>query len=221
MLKNLKRYLFIVIVLFTSCRQKPVLPAYTYLYGYGQVEKLNGRVKTLTEEKHIGDIYVFAYVFNGRGDLVETRSSGSGNVNKYNTQYSNGIKKVARGVYFENEKKFEETYVYDKHGLITQFIANTNNLSPDTDRFFFDTTGNLIEHQQYFEKKPIWIFKYRYLYNKSALCSGVEQSMTTWRDDFKTPDKDTTRYITFDSHNNWLKSVDVLNDTTIRKIIYY
>ena len=48
-----------------------------------------------------------------------------------------------------------------------------------------------------------------------------EQSMTTFRDNFNTDHKDTTRYISFDSNNNWTKDVDILNDTTARKITYY
>ncbi|WP_121197581.1 hypothetical protein [Mucilaginibacter gracilis] len=63
--------------------------------------------------------------------------------------------------------------------------------------------------------------KYKYFYNKNQICVGVEQSMTTWRTNFKTPGKDTTRYIAFDSKLNWLKAVNFLNDTITRKITYY
>ena len=213
-------------ILLSSCAPKHQKPASTWLYGYGQVEKVNGKVKTLTTGKFVhGNMKVdFSYSFDDKGNVIkiENKFNGDSDTTKYSTAYNNnGQKMEAIGLYFDSGKSIKEIYKYDNNGYLVRCIGNANDSSPDTDRFIYDNAGNLVEHQQYFEKKPLWIFKYKYFYNKSAVCTGVEQSMTTWRDSFKIGHKDTTRYISFDSNSNWLKAVDVLNDTSYRKITYY
>ena len=188
----------------------------TWLYGYGNVEKINGRVKKLTER-------YFSFTFNKEGDLVKIEDLFKNGIDttKYSTIYNKDNRKIESiGLYFEEGKKIREIFKYDIKGHMTIYIGNTNALSPDTDRFFYDKAGNLIEQQIYFEKKPLWTYKFRYLYNKSAVCTGIEQSTATWHDNFKTFTKDTTRYIVFDSKYNWLKAIRN-GDTLTRKITYY
>jgi len=212
-----KSTLIFVVLFACSCSSKKSKPAITWLYGYGQVEKLNGQVKKLSEKD-------FAYTFNNKGDIImiENLFKNGNDTTSYTTTYNNSGKKTqAVGLYFDSGKKIREVYIYDDNELLIDCINNTFHPNPDTDRFLYDNEGNLIEHQQYFQKKPLWIFKYRYFYNKNSICVGVEQSMTTWRDSFKKAEKDTTHYISFDSKNNWIKAVNFLKDTIKRKITYY
>lgn len=224
---SFNKSILVLVILLVSCSPKKQEPAVTWLYGYGQVEKLNGKVKKLTEKKFINNHiqFCFVYIFNNKGDLIqivtEDFSPNSIDTAQYNTVYNGDKKKEAIGMYFDIGKKIREIYKYDNNGYITKYIHNANDLPTDTDRLFYDNAANLVEHQQYFQKKPLWIFKFQYLYNKSAVCTGVKQSMTTWRDSFKRSTKDTTRYIAFDSKKNWIKAVDFLKDTTTRKITYY
>lgn len=213
-----------IVILLTSCTSKQQKPLNTWLYGYGRVEKITGRVKKLIEKRWSSkmDPY-YAYTFDTKGNVVRIEDifqSGT-DTTKYSTVYNNDKKIESIGLGKDVGKDFKEIYKYDTNGYLTRCIGNAYNPSPDTDRFIYDGTGNLIEQQQYFEKKPLWIFKFKYFYNNNGVCTGVEQTMTTWRDNFKKPRKDTTRYIIFDSKNNWLKAVDFLNDTITRKITYY
>jgi len=210
------KLILLYVILLASCTPKKQKPAITWLYGYRQVEKINGRVKKLADR-------YFTYSFNSKGDIIKIENfQNSSDTTTYNTVYNESGKKTESiGLYFDIGKKIKEVYKYDKNDRPIKCINDANDPSTDTDRFIYDKVGNLTEHQQYFEKKPLWIFKYRYFYNKNAVCIGVEQSMTTWRDNFKTPAKDTTRYIVFDSKNNWLKAVNFLNDTITRKITSY
>lgn len=165
----------------------------------------------------------FAYTFDNRGDIIiiENLFQNTNDTTRYHTEYNSGKKIESIGLYFDSGKKVKEIYKYDYNEHLVKYIGNTNKLSPDTDRYIYDKAGNLVEHQQYLNKKPLWIFKFRYFNNKDSVCTGVEQSMTTWRTNFKTPEKDTTRYIAFDSKHNWLKAVNFLNDTITRRITYY
>ncbi len=221
-----KQSILISVILMASCTSKKQVPVSTWLYGYGQVEKINGSVKTLIEEKFADNKMVpyFSYSFDNRGSVIRIEDifQSGADTTKYSTVYNKSGKKTESvGLYFDRGKKIKEIYKYDNHEYLVRCIGNANNQSPDTDRFVYDKAGNLVEHQQYFQKKPLWIFKFRYLYNKNAICTGVEQSMTTWHDNFKSITKDTTRYIVFDSKNNWIKAVNFLNDTITRKITYY
>jgi hypothetical protein len=206
------------ILFYTSCAHQKKEQSVTWLYGYGQVEKINGRVRKLTDR-------YFVYTFNSKGDVVRIEENifkSRVDTTRYNTIYDDSGKKTESiGLYFDSGKEIREIYKYDNSGRMIRCINNANNLSADTDRFLYDKAGNLVEHQQYFEKKPLWIFRFKYFYNKNTVCTGVEQSMTTWRDNFKTVTKDTTRYIVFDSKNNWLKAVNFLGNTINRKITYY
>jgi hypothetical protein len=216
----LNRTILIAAVLLSSCTTREQKPSITWLYGYGQVEKINGRVKKLIE-KNQNISLDFEYAFDNKGNVVKIEDRGI-NITNYSTVYNkNGQKIEAIGLYFDSGKRIREIYKYDNNGYMTRCIGNANDPSPDTDRFIYNNAENLVEHQQYFNKKPLWTFKFKYSFNKNDVCTGVEQSMTTWRDNFKTVTKDTTRYIVFDSKNNWLKAVNFLNDTITRKITYY
>ena len=210
----------------TSCVQKQHKSVSTWLYGYGQVERLNGRVKQLTENGwgYSRTSPYFITTFDNKGCVISIQDVWSGSISKthYLTVYDKNNRKIESiGIYKDEGKDIKEIYKYDANEYLTRCIDNANNPSTDTDRYLYDNTGNVIEHQQYFEKKLLWIFKYKYLYNKRNICTGVEQSMTTWRDNFKTPALDTTKYIRFDSNNNWVKAINFLNDTITRKITYY
>jgi hypothetical protein len=216
-----KLSLIIVLLLLVSCTSKKQEPTITWLYGYGQVEKLSGHVKSLIEERSFGGkpIPYFIYTFNNKGDVIKIEDGFQSGITSYNTLYNNNGKKTeAIGLYGDSGKEIKEVYKYDDNEHLTECIGNANKLSQDTDRFIYDDLGNLIEHQQYFEKKPLWIFKYKY--DKNAHSIGFVQSMTTRRDSFKTSAKDTSRYISFDSHNNWTKAI-FLKETITRKITYY
>jgi hypothetical protein len=153
---------------------------------------------------------------------IENLFESGADTTSYSTKYNNaGRKTESIGLYFDSGKKIKEIYIYDNKEHPVRCVMNACNPSSDTDRYAYDNGGNLVEHKQYLDKKPLWIFKYKYLYNKSAVCTGIEQSMTTWSDNFKTPIRDTTYYIAFDSYHNWLRAVNYLNDTITRKIAYY
>ncbi|RKR81929.1 hypothetical protein BDD43_2091 [Mucilaginibacter gracilis] len=152
------------IILLASCTPKKQEPVITWLYGYGQVEKLNGRVKKLTEKRFANNqmIPFFAYTFDSKGDLIiiEDLFKNGTDSTKYKTEYNNGKKTKAIGSYVDSGKQIREVYTYDDLEHMTQYIGNTNNPPQYPDRFSYDNANNLIEHQQYFEKKPLWIFKY-------------------------------------------------------------
>jgi hypothetical protein len=191
------------------------------MYGFGQVEKINGKVKKLIET-HSSFNYrqpLFTYNFDDKGNV--TTIDGNDTAKYFNTYNESGKKSESMGYYFENVRKFKEIYKYNVNGYPITCIHTADNSAPDTDRFFYDKLGNLVEHQEYFKKKVFWITKIKYLYGKDSVRTSVEYALTEERNNFKTPSIYAIKFIVFDSKNNWIKSVDNLNDTITRKINYY
>lgn len=213
------------LILLASCTSKKQGPPVTWLNGYGQVQKLNGRVKKLVDER-FG--HTTAYSFDEKGDLIliEHIFKNGIDTTKCNTVYDrNGKKTGSDYTYTESKKKFKDVYKYDNHELLTRCIGYANDtLTLDT-RFIYDKDDNLIEQQVYIRQKAWNNYRFRPLYNKNSVCIGMEQSTATWRDNFRSFFKDTTQYVVLDANKNWLKAVDRSKGVEIctisRKITYY
>jgi hypothetical protein len=223
--KTLGVSLLAVLILTTACTHQQPKPSITWLYGYGRVEKVNGKVKSLTD-KRLGSsntMPYWIYTFDEKGDIIRIEDifKNGTDTNKYTTAYDkDGKRTESTGLYLDAGKPVKEVYKYDTNGWMTGYIYDANKPGADTNKFVYDKAGNLAEHRLYANKKPLWIYKFKYLYNKEGVMTGVEQSTATWRDNFKTVTKDTTRYLVFDSENNWVRAVHK-GDTMIRKIEYY
>ena len=107
------KLILISIILLTSCNSKKPAPAITWLHGYGQVEKLNGRVKKLTEEKFSDNKSVpyFAYTFDNNGNVIKIENIFKSGIDTtiYTTTYDNAGKKIESiGLYFDSGKKIKE-----------------------------------------------------------------------------------------------------------------
>jgi hypothetical protein len=190
------------------------------VYGYGNVEKINGCIKTLKDNGRGNNKIVpyFVYSFTPKGDLFKIDGVSQ---TKYVTITDKSGKKIeAIGTYIDKGKKIKEVYKYDGFGQLTKFIGNANKSFPDTDRFVYDKVNNLIEHDYYLDKKLLWILKYRYEYSSNGVCIKQYKFYSTFHDNFKTFTKDSTLYLVFDSKNNWLKAVRY-GDTITREIAYY
>lgn len=209
----------------TSCNKKKENPPITLLYGYGEVEKLNGKVKVLIDYRwsYSKNLPYYTYRFNNKGDVIQIENAFKGDIHiaRFSNSYDNDSKKTESvSVYKDEGKPVKEIYKYDANGDIVQFIGNAEKAVRDTNRFKFDKNHNVIEHIWHYENKQLWIAKYKYAYNNRGVCTTSYQHFFTWRDSFKKADTDTTRYINFDKNNNWTMAIRG-DDTIRREITYY
>ena len=224
-LKLLGILIMVAFIVCSSCTRKRQKQPITWLYGYGNVEMLNGNVKKLIcNPSSIAELpNRFVYTFDEKGNVVtlENIYQDGKNTTKYNTVYKNGKKIESIG--FEIIDKVwrkREVYRYDNNGHITSFgsimdIADASDSSHDSYRFWYDKTGLLVETGDYG-----WRHKFKYLYNEKGAVTGLERTHSDERGRFTYSTKDTIRYVLFDSNNNWLKEV-AFGDTATRKITYY
>ncbi|RFZ90134.1 hypothetical protein D0C36_23120 [Mucilaginibacter conchicola] len=219
----------IVILLFTilllSCSKKTENPTITFLYGYGEVEKLNGKVKVLIDNRwsYSKNLPYHTYKFNNNGDVTQIEDAFKGNIHiaRFSNSYDNDGKKTESvSIYTDEGKPVKEIYKYDANGDIIQFIGNAEKAVRDTNRFKFDKNHNVIEHIWRYKNKSLWIAKYKYAYNAKGICTVSYQYFFTWHDSFKKATIDTTRFIAFDKKNNWTVAIRD-GDTMRRKITYY
>lgn len=214
-----------------SCTHERQKQPIIWLYGYGDVEMLNGNVKKLIYQPRIAELpNHLEYTFDEKGNVVTFENIYQGGINtiKYNTIYKNGKKLESVGI--KNNLKGEvsregELYKYDNYGHIVSFalIMYTRNLSDTSTnihQFRYDKTGYLIEKDEYSDKRLVGINKYRYLYDKNGEMTGLERANSDDWTNFKSFKKDTIQYILIDSKNNWLKAIR-FGDTITRKITYY
>jgi hypothetical protein len=213
-------------LLIASCSKNKKMPSITFLYGYGEVEKVNGNVKKLVDKRwsYSKQVPYFTYNFDRKGNVtkIEDFFSGDVHIGKFNTLYkTTGKKSESIGIYIdENGKEVKEVYKYDEGEDIIRYISASNNTVCDTNSFKFDSAHNLIEHIWHFNKKPLWVAKYSYVYNANGSCITSYQLFSTSRDSFKSVNRDTTRYIAFDPKNNWIKAIHN-GDTLSREITYF
>lgn len=219
--KLLRILIMAAFVICFSCTRERQKQPITWLYGFGQVEMLNGKVKKLIYKPWgiAGLSDNLAYTFDEKGNVVTVEHIYQGGINttKYNTVYKNGKKVESVGFYIiDKGRRKRDVYRFDKNGHITSLgIGDASDSSHDSYRFRFDKNGRLTEQKEF-----SWIHKFKYLYDKKGAITGLEHTRSDERGRFTYSTKDTIRYILFDSKNNWLKKVSG-GDTATRIITYY
>gem|GEM_PF-3307794 len=226
--KLLRILIMAAYVICLSCNRERQKQPVTWLYGYGEVEMLNGNVKKLIYKPRIAELpNHLEYTFDEKGNIVTLENIYQGGINtiKYNTIYKNGKKVESIGFNIDKSNRLGHVYKYDNYEYIISvgIIMNgdkASNLSTTISRFQYNKAGYLTEEQEYGAKGPIWINKFKYICNEKGAIIGMERARSGERSDFKHFTKDTIRYILLDSKNNWLKAIR-FGDTITRKITYY
>lgn len=236
---NLYRYLIIAIVLFAACKQKPIPPAYTWLYGKEQVERLNGHVKQVITERYKGSMKLIECSdFDLSGDLTRVKESFKllnaspddqkayqeleKKIDLQNRLYqftnkfdSEGRKIEAVGISLSLEDKGDSSiYKFDKHGYLTTAIPASDGLFKNEIYFYtYDNIGNLATEIDSLGKSYSPSSRYKYNKNGSWIERLVYRHGTL-------DEVDRRNYLVLDNKNNWTKVIES-GDTTTRKITYY
>jgi len=236
---NLYRYLIITIVLFAACKQKPIPPAYTWLYGKEQVERLNNHVKQVITERHKANMKLIEcsdfdlsgnvtrvkesfQLLNASSDDQKAYQELEKKINLQNRLYKftnkfdqEGRKTEVVGISLDLEDKEDSSiYKFNKYGHLTTAIPASNGLFKGEMYFYtYDNFGNLATETDSLGKSysPSSIYKY----NKNG--SWIERRV--YRHGIL-DEVDRRKYLVLDNKNNWTKVIES-GDTITRKITYY
>lgn len=232
-----------MLVLFASCKKQR--PKQVWIYNEDGAEMLYGNVKELSiGDSAKGDFY--AMYFDREGNMsksinrsisisqtiIEKDSTKDTTVYidtiKYIFEFGqNGKKTAIIGNVSSVNLQYRSKWEFDKEGKLTRSTNGIDDSISSINEYKNDTAGNVIERKYSHMSGHIAPDIYKYKYDNTNRMIEEDLLDESWL-----LTKNNFRYISFDSHNNWIKMISHSEsfppmskfshtDTTTRKITYY
>jgi len=232
-----------MVFLVTACgRQRPET---VWLFDDDELTMLNGNVKEIAigNDAPSTNLFYRAY-FDRQGNLLRSErrtaiTSGflrAFNITRDTTKMEYSIlndengKNIAIVGKSLGDNHFTSKWKFDGQDRLSSYVRDVNDSLSITGSYKFDSAGILIEHKLIFPSsaKPVL---YKYKYDRSnRLVESMSFEKINGKDSCIA--KQTIKYNSFDSHQNWTRMIKYIqqnttlikywyNDTVTREITYY
>jgi len=233
-----------MLVMLASCKKQG--PKQVWIYSQDGTEMLYGNVKQVLigDSALKSDFYMIYFGKDGKmaGSInrttdISTTALGSDtsfyiHQVKYGfMQDSNGKITGIVGRDSSNDGSWRSKWEFGKNDRVSDFISGVDDSARTVITYKYDTVGNVIEAKSVFLERHREPDIYRYKYNSKH--EMIEKGLYEGTNGFlRLLMRNSFRYISFDSHNNWIKMISHSEsfppmskfshtDTITRKITYY